>query len=194
MTKRAFWPALVIAGTLGVGILLGTLISHGVRADRPRLADAKPLGTPSAVELSSSFTRVADAVGPAVVNIKTQTDVRAGRHHSDNQQETLPDEEPFDGFFNRFFHFGGPPGTLPERSLGSGLVLDPAGYILTNCHVIMRDGGDQPVDRMRVILAGEDDTAKGHSARLVGYDKWTDLAVIKIDGAKPLAAASLGNS
>ncbi|HXJ96876.1 MAG TPA: trypsin-like peptidase domain-containing protein [Terriglobia bacterium] len=193
MTKRAFWPALVIAGTLGIGILLGTLISRGVRADRPRPADAKPLGTPSPVELSSSFTRVADTVEPAVVNIKTQTDVRAGRHHPDSQEAPSPDEEPFDGFFNRFFHFG-PPGTLPERSLGSGVVLDPAGYILTNCHVIMRDGGDQPVDRMRVILAGEDDTAKGHPARIVGYDRWTDLAVIKIDAPKPLAAASLGNS
>jgi serine protease Do len=194
MTKRAFWPALVIAGTLGVGILLGTIISRGVRADRPLHADAKLLGAPSPVELSSSFTRVADSVGPAVVNIKTQTDVRVGRHHGGNSEEPSPEDAPFDGFFNHFFHFGGPPGTLPERSLGSGVVLDSSGYILTNCHVIMRDGGDQPVDLMRVILPGEDDTSKGHPARIVGFDKWTDLAVIKIDVSRPLAAAMLGNS
>ncbi len=193
MTKRAYWPALVVAATLGVGILLGTLISRGVRADRPRPGDAKLLGVPSPAELSTSFARVADAVGPAVVNIKTQTDVHPGRRHSGGQEEQLPDEEPFDGFFNRFFHFGAP-GTFPERSLGSGVVLDPSGYILTNCHVIMRDGGDQPADLMRVILPGEDDTSKGHPARIVGYDKWTDLAVIKIDVTKPLAAAALGNS
>jgi serine protease Do len=151
------------------------------------------LGVPTPSVLSSAFTRVADTVGPAVVNIKTQTDVRAGRHHSGSQEEQSPDEEPFDGFFNRFFRFG-PSGTLPERSLGSGVVLDPAGYILTNCHVIMRDGGDQPVDLMRVILQGEDDASKGHPAKLVGFDKWTDLAVIKIDTTKPLGAAALGNS
>jgi serine protease Do len=193
MTKRAYWPALVIAGTLGVGIILGTLISHGVRADRPARADAKLLGAPSPTELSSSFARVADSVGPAVVNIKTQTDVHPGRHHPSSSDEP-PEDAPFDGFFNRFFHFGGPPGAMPERSLGSGVVLDPSGYILTNCHVIMRDGGDQPVDLMRVILPGEDDTSKGHPARIVGFDKWTDLAVIKIDAARPLTASALGNS
>jgi serine protease Do len=195
MSKRAYWPAMVIAGTLGIGILLGTIISRGVRADRPLHEDAKLIGAPapSPIQLSSSFARVADSVGPAVVNINTQTDVRPSRRHPSGSEEP-PEDAPFDGFFNRFFHFGGPPGSLPERSLGSGVVLDPAGYILTNCHVIMRDTGDQPVDLMRVILAGEDDTSKGHPAQIVGFDKWTDLAVIKVDVGRPLAAAALGNS
>ncbi|HEV2378419.1 MAG TPA: trypsin-like peptidase domain-containing protein [Terriglobia bacterium] len=196
MTKRGYWPALMIGGTLGIGILIGTLISHGVRAAKPARPEARLLGAPSPAEIGSSFARVAAAVDPAVVNIKTETDVRVDRHHpaASESDEEGQDGPPLDGFFNHFFHFRGRPGSVPEASLGSGVVLDPSGYILTNCHVIMRDAGDQPADRMRVILAGEDDGSKGHPARVVGYDKWTDLAVIKIETPKPLAAATLGES
>ena len=194
MTKRGYWPALAIAGTLALGILIGTVISHGVRAAKPGRPDARLLGEPSPAALGSSFARVAEAVDPAVVNIKTETDVRLNRRHAGPSDDEGQDGAPFDGFFDHFFHFRGRPGSVPEASLGSGIVLDPAGYILTNCHVIMRDSGDQPADRMRVILAGEDDSSKGHPARVVGYDKWTDLAVIKIEPPKPLAAAALGDS
>jgi serine protease Do len=194
MVKRHYGPALMIAGTLGIGILIGTLISHGVRAAKPVRADARLLGAPSPAELGNSFARVAEAVDPAVVNIKTESDVRVDRRHPGASEDEGQDGAPFDGFFDHFFHFRGHPGSIPEASLGSGVILDSAGYILTNCHVIMRDAGDRPADRMRVILAGEDDTSKGHPARVVGYDKWTDLAVIKIETPKRLAIATLGDS
>ena len=198
MSKRSYWPALAIAATLGIGILIGTLISHGVRAARPGHAEARllsaPSGSASVAELGNSFARVAEVVDPAVVNIKTETDVRVDRRHPPASDEDEQDGTLSEGFFDRFFHFRGRPGSVPEASLGSGVVLDPSGYILTNCHVIMRDSGDQPADRMRVVLAGEDDSSKGHPARVVGYDKWTDLAVIKIDAPKPLATATLGES
>jgi serine protease Do len=198
MTKRNYWPAFAIAGTLGIGILIGTLISHGVRADKTGRADARllsaPSGSASASALGSSFARIAETVDPAVVNIKTETDVRVDRKHPNMSDDDGDESAPMDGFFDHFFHFRGHPGSVPEESLGSGVILDPSGYILTNCHVIMRDAGDQPADRMRVILAGEDDTFKGHPARVVGYDKWTDLAVIKIDAPRPLATATLGES
>lgn len=199
MTKRSFLPALAIAVTLGVGILIGTVVSRGVRAAKPFHAGAKPLGAPSPAQLSQSFAHVADLVDPAVVNIKTETDVqvvrrRPGAHDERGQDDRgQDDQEPFEGFFDHFFHFG-PAGNMPETSLGSGVILDGSGYILTNCHVVMRDGGNQPVDRMRVFLADDDDTSKGHAARIVGFDRWTDLAVIKIDVPKPLTAAALGNS
>lgn len=203
MNKRGLLPAVVIAVTLGVGIVIGTIISRGVRADRPFHTDARLLGAPSPTTLSESFARVADAVDPAVVNIKTESDVRVTRHKpgsghdnqgDDGEGDGDGDDTPFEGFFDHFFHFGGPPGSIPETSLGSGVILDPSGYILTNCHVIMRDSGNQPVDRMRVFLADDDDTSKGHPARIVGFDRWTDLAVIKIDAPKPLPTATLGNS
>jgi len=194
MNKRGFWPALVIAATLGIGIVIGSVISHGVRAAKPGRENARLLGAPSPAELSDSFARVADAVDPAVVNIKTETDVRVRRRHPGGSDDQSPDGSPFDGLFDHFFHFGTPPSSIPESSLGSGVILDPAGYILTNCHVIMRDDGDQPADRMRVFLKDDDETSKGHPARIVGYDRWTDLAVIKIDGVKALSAASLGDS
>ncbi|HEY6291674.1 MAG TPA: trypsin-like peptidase domain-containing protein [Terriglobia bacterium] len=202
MKRPGHWPVLMIAGTLGIGILIGTLISHGVRAAKPARSDARLLGAPSPPDLSNSFARVADAVDPAVVNIKTETDVRVGRAGLGRRRHSNPDGpdgedqdgSPLDGLFDHFFHFGGPPGSIPESSLGSGVILDASGYILTNCHVIMREGGDRPADRMRVVLAGEDDTAKGHPARVVGFDKWTDLAVIKVDTLQPLAVATFGNS
>ncbi len=201
MNKRGLLPALVIAVTLGAGILIGTIVSRGVRADKPFHSDARLLGTPSPTALSESFARVADTIGPAVVNIKTESDIRVTHHkpgvgHSNpgDDGEGDGDDEPFEGFFDHFFHFGGPPGSIPETSLGSGVILDSSGYILTNCHVIMRDSSNQTVDRMRVFLADDDDTSKGHPARIVGYDRWTDLAVIKIDSSKPLTAATLGNS
>jgi serine protease Do len=191
MTKRGFVPALVIAATLSVGILIGSLISHGVRAAKPLepATGAKMLSPPSPAELSSSFARIAELLEPAVVNIKTETDVRAGQHHPNR-----PDEEPFDNFFDHFFHFGTPPGAIPETALGSGVILDPSGYILTNYHVIMREGEERPADRMRVYLTDDDETSKGHAAKIVGFDKWTDLAVIKIEAPKPLPAARLGDS
>ncbi len=200
MSKRGLLPAIVIAVTLGVGILIGTIVSRGVRAARPFHPEAKLLGEPSPTELSESFARVADRVDPAVVNIKTESDVRVSRHkpgaheNPNDDGDGDGDDTPFEGFFDHFFHFGGPPGTIPETSLGSGVILDPSGFILTNCHVIMRDSSNQPVDRMRVFLSDDDDTSKGHPARIVGFDRWTDLAVIKIDPPKPLATATMGNS
>ena len=76
------------------------------------------------------------------------------------------------------------------------MILDQDGFILTNDHVISQNSGDKdredkPVDRITVSLHGDDTKYK---ARVIGFDKWTDLAVIKIDAGKPLKAAQLGES
>src|SRR5690348_1715755 len=133
MIKRSYWPALAIVVTLGIGILIGSLMSHGVRAAKPagRATDARLIDPPSPATLSISFARVADSVEPSVVNIKTETDVAITRRHPGKGDDSL------DGLFDHFFHFGAPGGSVPETSLGSGVVLDSAGYILTNYHVIM---------------------------------------------------------
>lgn len=93
--RRAL-PALVVAVTLGMGILIGTVVSHGVRAARDFSAgaDARPLPMPSPVDLSNSFSQIADRVEDAVVNINTETTVRISRRgpHSPD------DDSPFDDF------------------------------------------------------------------------------------------------
>ncbi len=187
---RRWLPALVIAITLVTGILIGTLISRGVRAAKvvSSASDAKPLPPPSPVELSNSFAKIADALEPAVVNINTESIVRVRRFR-------VPEESPFDDFFDRFFHFGVPEGDLgpsQQRSLGSGIILDKSGYILTNYHVIIQSGEDKPVDRIDVYLHADDHSK--FKAKIVGFDKLTDLAIIRIEAGKPLAVGQFGDS
>ena len=187
---RKFFPVVVIVLTLGIGILIGTVVSHGVRAARSSLLarDAKPLAPPSPAELSSSFAEVADALAPAVVNINTESTVRVAR-----RRFHAPDETPFGDFFDKFFDSpGAPTGDFRQQSLGSGVILSTNGYILTNYHVVTQDGEDKPVDRINVSLHGDDSTR--YKAKIVGSDRWTDLAIIKIDSDQPLKAAQFGDS
>jgi serine protease Do len=195
--RRAL-PALVIAVTLAIGILIGTVASHGVRAARSSAvaADAKVLAMPSPVDLSNSFSQIAGKVEDTVVNINTETTVRVSRRSPHSQEGS-----PFDNFFDQFFQGGpggerGGEGDFHQQSLGSGVILDQNGYILTNDHVITQgseegDREDKPVDRITVLLHGDETKYK---AKVIGFDKWTDLAVIKIDAGRPLHMAELGDS
>ena len=105
-----------------------------------------------------------------------------------------PDSPGFQDFFNRFFGGQGGQGdgddANSERdSLGSGFIVDPKGYIVTNNHVVDK------ADRIYVKLASDPDgNGPGHPAKVVGVDKATDLAVIKIDADRPLPTVKLGNS
>ncbi len=188
---RRILPALAIAATLVTGILIGSVVSWRVRAAKAPtgMTDAKPLPPPSPVELSNSFATIAERVEPAVVNINTESTV-----HISRRRFRAPDDGSFDDFFDRFFHFDFPdmpPGDIRQQSLGSGVVLDKNGTILTNYHVIMQGGEEKPVDRVFVKLYGEDTRYK---AKVIGSDRWTDLAVIKIEPTKPLSTAQLGDS
>jgi serine protease Do len=194
-SSRRALPALVIVATLGIGILIGTLVSHGVRAAKSfsGSADARALPMPSAVDLSNSFSQIADRVEDAVVNINTETTVRINRRNPHS-----PDDSPFEDFFDRFFQGGpegapgGDAGDFRQQSLGSGVILDKNGYILTNDHVITQQSSeDKTVDRITVALHGDETKYK---ARVIGVDKWTDLAVIKIEAGKSLRPVELGDS
>ncbi len=95
-------------------------------------------------------------------------------------------------FFNRFFGMGPDQGGQDDQAhaaLGSGFIVDPKGYIVTNNHVVDK------ADRIYVKLASDPDgNGPGHPAKVVGVDKATDLAVIKIDADRPLPTVKLGNS
>ena len=122
-------------------------------------------------KLTSSFAPVTKRVAPTVVNVFTTKTVR-------NQ---MPGITPFfdDPFFRRFFGqpFGDnggrrAPQTFKERSLGSGVIVTKDGYVLTNNHVV--DGADE----IKVALAKD---KKQYTAKVVGRDPRTDIAVLKID-------------
>ena len=189
---RWYVPALIVGVTLALGILIGTLIESGVRAAKPfnGAPDARSLPAPTPVELSNSFASVASAVEPAVVNITTESTVKVA---ASRRKFSAPDDAPFDDFFDRLFRPDGPQGDYRQQSLGSGVILDKAGYIMTNYHVVMRESEDKAVDRIRVFIH-DDDNSKGYVAKIVGADKPTDLAVIKIDSGKSLGVAAFGDS
>ncbi len=171
----------LLLATLSVGILIGTLVNTGVKADRGQAApDATPLTIPSPAQLSNEFTRLAQKIGPAVVNITADylPDERSSARRGPAEPEDDMD------LFRRFF------GDVPQPSFrrqatGSGFIVDAKGYILTNHHVV--EGADQ----IKVKLV---DDQSEHKAKLIGFDVETDLAVIKIDADRPLTAVQIGNS
>jgi serine protease Do len=169
--------ALVVV-TLAVGILIGTVVNGRVGAERAQGdASAQLLAVPSPVQLSSSFAAIADKLEPAVVNIST-TQERPRRQ----QRRAVPQDQ-FQDFFDRFFD--NPEGPQATRSLGSGVVVDKKGYILTNNHVVER------ASKIQVRLQGDRST---YPAKLIGADEETDLALIKIETNRDLPVARLGNS
>jgi len=195
MKNRRLTSTLLIVLTLAVGILIGSVISIGVKGkETQKSADtATPLTVPPPQQLSSAFAQIAKQIEPSVVNINTESVVKPQRrrglpqgHPGGGQGDQ---ENPFQDFFDRFF--GGDQGQAPEgsreRSLGSGVIADPKGFIVTNEHVV------EKADRIRVQLKS-DPPGVLHDAKVIGTDKETDLAVIKIDANQPLPAAKFGNS
>jgi serine protease Do len=186
--RRKVIATVSIVATLVIGIIIGTVVSGRVSAMRGLSfagTDAAPLALPDPIPSSNSFSAIVNRVEPTVVNIATTQviDRKSRKRHS----SPLDPDDPSEDFF--FHFFDGQPGgqTQPqaERSLGSGVILDKAGYILTNNHVI------EQASKIQVQLDG--DPTK-YTAKVIGSDEDTDLAVIKIDAGKELPFAKLGNS
>lgn len=197
--KGRLTTTFTILGTLSVCVLAGSILTGKVSAKQALdTSDAKPLTIPSPVVLSNGFSKIAQEVGPAVVNINTETLPKESDNNANGAQTPGGQGQGDPGmqdFFNHFFGFGGPGGggqqqTGPERALGSGYIVDPRGYIITNDHVI------NGADRIYVKLSTDpqDSTDPGRRATVVGVDKATDIAVIKIHTDSPLPTVKLGNS
>lgn len=196
--------AIVLASATSVALFAGVQLFMAKRAqrvlDNPVVAESKPaptIGDGVLQKTSESFRQVAKIVGPAVVNIKSTKGSakkpgrggpsrRGGRRGMPPQQE---EEEgmPRDPLFDFFERFGGPfnvPDT-PQTSLGSGIVVDKRGYVVTNNHVV------EDASEILVSFATEKNEMK---AKVIGTDPKTDLAVIKIDDGKDLPVAQWADS
>ncbi len=137
----------------------------------------------------ASFTALAEQARPAVVNIRTVKITKGGgkvfEHFFGPFFRQGPNPFGEEGPPREFGPFGnGPSRDFKQRSLGSGFIIDTEGYIVTNNHVI------EDADEVTVTLADE----KEFSATVVGRDPNTDLALIKIEGAKDLKPLPLGDS
>jgi len=192
---RGWTYSLTVLVTLAVGILIGTVISFGVKGkEGQKGAEATALTVPSPQQMSSAFSQIAKQLEPAVVNINTEQTVKNPHRRRGVRPGPGDDDNgggsPFDDFFDRFFGGPGGPdggGEIKERSLGSGVVVDSKGYILTNRHVV------EKADRIRVRLQ-DDPPGVQHDAKVIGSDQETDLAVIKVEVERALPAAKVGNS
>jgi serine protease Do len=217
LRSRRLASAFVLLATLSAAIVAGSFAAHGVRGQEKQTdsADATPLKVVSSTVPPNEFVKIARQVGPAVVNINTQTlpkqSENRGRRNPRGRVQPTPqnpggddqgdDQQQQQGqgnmqdFFNHFFGGqmpdmggGGDDGQVRE-SLGSGFIVDPKGYIITNFHVI------EKADKIYVKLSTDPDNQdEGRPARVIGVDKATDLAVIKIDTSTPLPTVKLGNS
>jgi serine protease Do len=163
-------------------LALLTLLGFCLLVPSPASA-AKDGGT---IMVPASFTDLAEKARPGVVNIRTVKTMKDGgrvfRHFYGNPFGGQR-RHPFEDFFNSPQE-NGPQRDFKQRSLGSGFIIDKAGYIVTNNHVI------EDADEIKVKLYND----KEFDATLVGRDSKTDLALIKIEGAENLKPIAMGDS
>ncbi|MCZ7595278.1 MAG: Do family serine endopeptidase [Hyphomicrobium sp.] len=170
--RRLAAVAVVGAGLVGIGIA-----EHSA----PAVAQFKP-GTPAE---TLSFAEIVERVKPAVVSISTTNEVKvADRSRGPGGRPFegipgLPEDHPLNEFFKNMPNGqGNPMQQRPRQAAGSGFVVSPDGYIVTNNHVV--DGAT----KVKVSFDDQEEI----DARIVGTDSRTDLALLKIEPKKPLTA------
>ncbi len=168
---------LALTGAMGGALLfLGHAEASSSQPAAPPAAATVPVAPPAAAALPD-FSGIVQRYGPAVVNVSTTSTVSRG-------EGATPQLDPDDPMSQFFRHFGIPERRGPRvaRGLGSGFIVNPDGVILTNAHVV--DGASE----VTVKLTDK----REFKARVVGVDKTTDVAVLRID-AKNLPAVRIGN-
>lgn len=165
---------LVLFFGIGIGSVLTKNVSANTTKNIKNIKTKAPLSFNKNINLMEGFSKVAELIKPAVVNINVKSRVQLSGFNG----------FPFgDDFFKKFF--GTPhPRSFVQRGIGSGVIVDPSGYIVTNNHVV--EGANE------ITVKTYDE--KEYNATVVGTDPDTDLAVLKINAKKPLAYAKLGDS
>jgi len=183
MVPRAVRIALAVCALfafLGAGFWI-----HALFFSRSAVAPATPAQAPNAAEaLQSAFVSVAELVRPAVVHISPVQMAR--RRRPPVAPGPFAEDPLLKDFFDQFFGPRGP-GRREEfhqPGLGSGVIIDKRGYVLTNNHVV------RGADGVLLRLASK----REYQGRIVGADVTTDLAVIQFEPDVPVAVATLGNS
>lgn len=182
---------------LSVGLISGFLVAGSFNLSPQSKAEVKNQPSNPApaiiqgneVEVENAFVKVASTVGPAVVSISTEhtEKVKRGirRYYLGPEGPSSGQDEFFDQFFRDFFgqDIPGMPHEYKQMGLGSGVIIDEEGYILTNEHVI------QNADKITITLPD----GREFKGELKGTDPRSDLAIVKIK-ANNLPAAELGDS
>ncbi len=171
----------LVAASVGGGLIAAFAVASHMNS--PMYVTARADTSHEKVsQLSNSFADIIEKASPAVVNIQSTRIIKA----SEQEQG----QNPFfaDPFFRQFFGGQGRgnnmrPRAERESGLGSGVIVDPSGYILTNNHVV------EKASTVRVTLLDK----REYTAKVIGSDPQTDVAVVKID-AGSLPAMPLGNS
>jgi serine protease Do len=200
------WLNRKLAATLGIGLGATLALSPLVWAENPTFLDkpssAAPavpqtMTSPVALIQQQSLAPLVKRVSPAVVNISVsqKTDGEAMVEEPELAPSPGSPSSPFDDLLRRFFEEQSPggqrhlfppiPGGQAKRiALGSGFIIDPSGYVVTNSHVI----GD--AGKVEVTL--QDNTK--YTAKIIGRDPKTDIAVLKINTDKTLPYVTFGDS
>jgi len=200
------WLTRKRAAAIGFGLGATLALSPFVWAENPPITDSpskvlsaapQTMTSPVALIQQQSFAPLVKKVSPAVVNISVSQKADADAMVEDPELAPSPGfpNSPFDEFLRRFFEQQNPggqrhlfpqiPGGQARRvALGSGFIIDPSGYVVTNSHVV----GD--AGKVEVTLQ---DNSK-YTAKLVGRDPKTDIAVLKIKADKPLPYVTFGDS
>lgn len=173
LRKLRVWIIALATACLLAGIGVGAMLSG-----KPIVAqnDVQIAHAPEA--LSASFAEIARRVEPAVVNIETltaSTEVAADKDNEDKEDQSA--NNPLLDMFRR-------QARRPSRGVGSGFIVSPKGYILTNEHVV--EGSS------RIIVGLQ--SGEKYRGRVIGIDEETDVAVVKIDAPQDLPTVTLGDS
>ncbi len=169
-------------------LLVGSILGFGYgmsTAVKPHDPLTGSVSTVSEIPMvPANFSDLAEKVRPGVVNIQVVKKVKnVGFGFRNIPGNPFGDENPFGDFFGPFSE-GNPPGGYKQQGVGSGFIISPEGYILTNNHVV------EDADQIKVKLAN----GKEYDGKVVGRDPKTDLALVKIKGASDLQPLKLGNS
>ena len=203
LRSRRLASSFLLLATLSAAIVGGSYWAHGVRGQEQQndSSDATPLKVVNSTVPPNDFVKIARQVGPAVVNINTETLPKQSANkgprnfhfrvqpnqktpggsgdddNGDDNQQQGQGSDNFQDFFNRFFGGqvpspdGGDQGGGVQESLGSGFIVDPKGYIVTNFHVV------EKADKIYVKLSTDPDNQDpGRPARVIGSDKAASIA------------------